>query len=93
VVWKRRVRAMVALLLWGLAGLAMMVAAVSVLALAVRLPWPLFDSSTQFFSNMPSKSLVLLFLAECGLVWGCQVLVRRGLGIESIRQIFGDVRK
>jgi len=81
----RSFRIRFALLLSGLAGLGMMVAVVCVLALAVRLPWPLFDSPLRPFADVPAELLVLVMLLGVGLTWGCQGLVRRWLGIVSMR--------
>lgn len=88
---KRSFRIRFALLLSGLAGLGMMVAVVCVLALAVRLPWPLFDSPLRPFADVPAELLVLVMCLGFGLTWGCQVLVRRWLGIVSMRDaLTGD---
>ncbi len=88
---KRSFRIRLALLLSGLAGLGMMVAVVCVLALAVRLPWLVFDSPLWPFTDVPAELLVLVMLLGVGLTWGCQLLVRRWLGIVSMRDaLIGD---
>jgi hypothetical protein len=88
---KRSFRIRLALLLSGLAGLGMMVAVVCVLALAVRLPWPLFDSPLLLFAYVPAELLVLVMFLGFGLTWGCQLLVRHWLGIVSMREtLIGD---
>lgn len=82
---RRSFRIRIALLLSGLAGLGMMVAVVCVLALAVRLPWLVFESPLRPFADVPAALLVLVMLLGVGLTWACQALVRRRLGIVSMR--------
>ena len=83
---RRSFRIRIALLLSGLAGLGMMVAVVCVLALAVRLPWLVFESPLRPFADVPAALLVLVMLLGVGLTWACQALVRRRLvGSSSMR--------